>query len=209
MKKFYLIVSILYLTLTTSCYVASKVEINEAERSLNTLQQGVLLVRLKTGSNQIKLLRQAGKHAEADEIARFWENENKAIVKAFKKEYTFSPVLFFFNTATDSVRARQTRGIFLNDSLQRLPDDLFGNRPYLIAELDELEAPSSNFGLPALVVRDSTLKQLGRPFPYFTRMQFRNYESGVFEFNKKLQEYSQRLIRKKEKQAAKTKITSP
>lgn len=202
-------VSILYLTLATSCYVASKVEINEAERSLNTLQRGVLLVRLKTGSNQIKLLRQAGKHAEADEIASFWQNENKAIVKAFKKEYTFSPVLFFFNSATDSLRTRQTRGIFLNDSLQRLPYDLLGNKPYLIAEMDELEAPSTNFGLPALIVRDSTLKQLRRPFPYFTRMQFRNYESGVFEFNKKLQEYAQRLLRKKEKHAAKTKITSP
>lgn len=203
MRTFFLLFVVLFSAFAESCYVAGKVEIAEAERGLNCLQQGVLLVRLKTGSNQIKLLRLAGKNEEADEIARFWETENKAIVKAFLKEYRFGPVLFFYNTATDSVRTRQTRGIFLNDSLQRLPDDLLGNRPYLIAELDELDAPSSNFGLPALVVRDSSLKQLGRPFPYFTRMQFRNYESGVFEFNKKLMDYSQRVKRKKEKQEAK------
>lgn len=208
MKIIYLLFVVLFFVLTESCYVAGKAEVTEAERGLSSLQQGILLVRLKTGSNQIKLLQQAGKNEEAEEIARFWETENKAIVKAFLKEYKFSPVLFFYNTATDSVRTRQTRGIFLNDSLQRLPDDLLGNRPYLIAELDELDAPSSNFGLPALVVRDSSLKQLGRPFPYFTRMQFRNYESGVFEFNKKLMDYSQRLIRKKEKQDAKSKNTS-
>ncbi|MCX7743898.1 MAG: hypothetical protein N2167_04955 [Flavobacteriales bacterium] len=208
MKNVYLLITVLFIMLLASCYVASKAEINEAERCLNTLKQGVLLVRLKTGSNQIKLLRQAGKNAEADEIAKFWETENKAIIKAFSKEYTFSPVLFFLNTSTDSLRSRKTKGIFINDSLQRLPDDLLGNRPYLIAELDELEAPSSNFGLPALVVRDSTFKQLRRPFPFFIRMQFRNYESGVFEFNKKLLEYSQRVMRKKEKQGNKTKIIS-
>lgn len=167
-----------------------------AEEQITELKKGALLVELKTKALTINALRQKGKSAQADEIERNQQEFNRTIISAFKANYTFSPVYFFYSTYANDVKAKQfQKVVFLNDRLE--PDTtvkVIGST-FLIAEFGTVQQdtakylsresfePSENFslkkteqyhggpyfGYEALIIRNDQFVQLRDPFPYFVR----------------------------------------
>src|SRR5688500_2317042 len=64
---------------------------------IKSLQEGILLVRLKTAQQKIDALNKLGKTDWAQKIIREQKAENQRIINAFKQHYTFSPVYFFYS----------------------------------------------------------------------------------------------------------------
>lgn len=112
----------------------------------------VLLVRLKTGENQIKAALETGNKDHAKQMKLENRGMNMHIMKAFKK-YFGHQVFFFYSSDYSKVKKKEFKGIFLNDELERDStiqpqiDDFFvsywGNSPNLgisvIALLDSAQ----------------------------------------------------------------------
>jgi hypothetical protein len=163
---------------------------------IKQLKDGLLLVRLHTKVNSIAALKKMGKNELADEINEKQLNYNKEVVSAFKKNYSFSPVYFFYSNYSDSILSGQINGVvFLNDRLQADTTIKLGSGKFLIAEIgiiepdtvkhfshyyyyggeNTLERRSAYYGesdmrFEALKIMSDQLVQLKRPFPYYVNL---------------------------------------
>ncbi|HLN54243.1 MAG TPA: hypothetical protein VK212_11095 [Lentimicrobium sp.] len=165
------------------------------QNDLNSLNNGLLLVRLKTATNTINAYKSKGLNEAAEKLEMKRRDENLQIVKAFRENYHFSRVEFFFSSDSKKVEQGDFYGIFLNDSLvhdSSIKADTANI--WYIAEVDFLESvtgkrwessyntdstkprkiyytTSSDFSRAAIVIRDKNFEQLRRPFPYYVSCQ--------------------------------------
>lgn len=178
-----------------------------AKAQVNALKNGgALLVRLKTNANTIAKLKNAGKVDLATQIERETFLNNKAIVRGFTNQFKFCPVYFFYSNVSDSVKHKNTTGIFLDTNLTANPAIICTAGFYLIAEQGTLyssslglvtEAEALNArenGTPfkdfAIIVKNRYFIQLHEPFPYFQKgYKMKTYGQYVKKFNDKLQEF--------------------
>lgn len=162
------------------------------KNQVKNLKSGILLIRLKTDANRIAAFEKKGQPEKAEQVRIFRRESNLRIVNAFRQNYKYSDIMFFYNTDSEKLINRQYKGIFLDDNLDIDPDiKLDTARFWLIGELDVLEADtakhrestywnpatkkleytywssSSDFSRRALVIRDQNFIQLKRPFPYY------------------------------------------
>ncbi len=164
-------------------------------KQIRKLKDGVLLVRLHSRSNAIKALKELGRKEEADELNDKQVVFNKKIIAAFKANFTFCPVYFFYSTSSDSVvLGLADKIIFLNSDLQPDPSIKMAGPEFLTAEFGDIEPDtlkyfSQNYlysgengiekrsaygggpdtGLKGLRIMSDRLIQLKRPFPYYVR----------------------------------------
>lgn len=161
------------------------IAIQQAEQ----LQNGALVVRLKTKSRNIEAYREAGLDEVADRIEQEQTAENKLIIEGFRDFFDFAPVYFIFTHDTDSLRAGQRKGIFLNEMLQITDSIEMAASFFLFAErgpvdrkvyvderhLDKGFTYDSNPSITdALVIRDEALNQLFPPFPYYVSVPLKD-----------------------------------
>ncbi len=174
-----------------------KMKSEASKTQIKQLKEGVLLVRLKTAESTINALREVGKNEEADKVKLKQETENKKIINAFKNNFDFCDVRFFFSNNSDKVRLKQFENIFLNDSLEvdpsiKLEPDIsffiaeFGyigqdtmkyyshhsykpGKDYGVEGVLHYYTPSSDINFYALRILDRNFVQLNKPFPYYTR----------------------------------------
>jgi hypothetical protein len=107
---------------------------------LDELNSGILLVRLKNWDQKISAHKSAGNTAIANALTLERRSQNFEILKAFKKDYHFSDVAFFYSDDSKNVKEGNFDGIFLNDSLVRDPTIKFDkSRNWFIGEVDFLE----------------------------------------------------------------------
>jgi len=179
-----------------------KIRIQSSENQILKLKESALLVRLKTSENKINALREAGKYDEAEKVRNIQEYENQKIIDAFKQNYDFSEVYFFYSYDSEKVRLKQFENIFLNESLKVDSTIRFNfDRDFFTAEfgylaqdtikyyshssIDPAEKggvkqrahyykPSSNFDFYALRIMDQNFVQLNRSFPYYTRVVYKS-----------------------------------
>ncbi|MES2132494.1 MAG: hypothetical protein V4506_09095 [Bacteroidota bacterium] len=176
-----------------------------AKAQVNALKNGgALLIRLKTNVNTITKLKNAGKVDLATQVERETFLNNKAIVRGFTNQFKFCPVYFFYSNVSDSVKHKNTTGIFLDTNLTVDPAIICTAGFYLIAEQGTLY--SSSIGLTteaeavnarekgtafkdfAIVVKNRYFIQLHEPFPYFQKgYKMKTYGQYVKNFNDKLQ----------------------
>lgn len=138
--------------------------------------QGALLVRLTTRKKAIEALRSQGKQEQADKLQKEQDERNKAIVKAFKQEYKFSPAYFFFSDYSQNILENKINTVpFLGEDL--IPDKniVMDKEKFLTAEFSSLNAESLDG--TALVVMDDKFNKLKRPFPFYVRI----YQGLPFE----------------------------
>lgn len=177
-----------------------------AKAQINALRNGALLVRLKTNANTINKLKNAGNADLATQIERETFLENKQIVRAYVKNFTFCPVYFFYSSVSDSVKHGRLDGLFLDTNLTVNPSIVCKASFYLVAEQSTLY--SSSLGLLtepeaakaiergtgfkdfAIVVKNRYFIQLHEPFPYFQK----GYKVSLFpqyvkKFDEKLQSF--------------------
>jgi len=179
---------ILFLVSFSSSLIAQKsekaiLEIKTAHEQISQLKEGVLLVRLFAKRKGIKALRKKGAKAQADKIEKRVRVHNLNLVRAFKKEYSFSRVAFFFSEESEAVKTGNLHQVtFLNDSLELdnsvKPLD-FGT--VFIGEHSRRESVNEDTGqvdrgFSAFIIRDAKFNQLCRPFPYYQR----SYEGVIF-----------------------------
>ncbi|HKK39317.1 MAG TPA: hypothetical protein VJ949_07860, partial [Cryomorphaceae bacterium] len=167
-----------------------------AKNQVRQLHEGALLVRLPTAQPLIDALAQQGREDQADDILKGVEQSNREIVSAFKSNYFFSEVYFFYSNNSKEIRNGNLSSLMSADleavsfpKGETLPD-------YFIAEFDNLQpdtgryyigsaiVPDPDGGLRrvkrygdsdiganfrALVIKDQNFVQLRDPFPYYVR----------------------------------------
>ena len=180
---------------------------NVAKSQINLLKkEGALLVRLKTNTNTINRLKKAGNIDLATQVERETQLNNKAIIRAYNKEFKFCPVYFFYSDCSDSVKHKNTAGIFVDSTLSINPSIVCNATFYLVAEqcsiyesslgiVSESQAPKAvEKGTAskevAIVVKNRYFIQLHKPFPYYQQgYSIKKYSEFVKKFNKELQDF--------------------
>jgi hypothetical protein len=174
------------------------------------LQQGALVVRLKTKSRNISAYREAGLDEVADRIKEEQRIENNYIVRSFIEYFDFAPVYFIFTSYTDSLLGGVRKGIFLDQNLEIVDSILMDESFFLFAERGPVDRKvyvddrdlSKGFTYDsnptitdALVIRDSDLNQLFSPFPYYVTAPMK--DDKFFVAVKKLDNRLNKLLENK------------
>ena len=155
---------------------------NKARTDIETLKNGALFVRLKTSELKITALKNRGMTKEAEEIRLAQETTNKQIIEAFKKEYKFSKVYFFYSNQSTSVKEGNYKGLIFDVNMHI--DSSFSSDKYLIGEFDE----SATTQIDAFFIKDKNYEQLKKPFPFYVKqnqalVSTRSYEKIVHILN--------------------------
>jgi len=160
-----------------------KLRYKVAYAQINALKKGALLIRLKTNYRAISKLKSVGNYDLATNLEKETELENKIIMSAYKKEFTFCPVYFFYSESSDSIRKNNLSGIFVDTTLQVNSSIVCNSSFFLVAEQDGIY--NSSLGLvpeslaktaresgsysrdAPIVVKNKYFIQLHKPFPFF------------------------------------------
>lgn len=177
-----------------------------ARWQINSLADGVLLVRLKTNQSAIDQLRAAGNDKYADKIETRQTELNEGLIKAFREQFDFCDVYFFTSNYSDLVRAHKLDSIpFVAKHVVNPDSQIDASTSFLVAEFGTLQADTtsmkdrfqtedsntgntvtystnSNLGVPALIFKSDQIVQLNEPFPYYVR----TYKSIDFLVDKPL-----------------------
>lgn len=164
---------------------------------------GALLVRLKTNANAINHLKTAGSIDLATQLERETRLNNKAIIRAYQKEFKFCPVYFFNSDCSDSVKHKSLAGIFVDSNLV-VNSGIVCNAPfYLVAEQgnicesslglvpEVIAAKVTERGTPRkevfMIIKNRYFIQLHKPFPYFQQgYSIKKYSNYVKKMNASL-----------------------
>ncbi|MGQ0827612.1 MAG: hypothetical protein ACT4ON_04365 [Bacteroidota bacterium] len=151
----------LFFTFSASAQFSKHTKQN-AKENIKQLKEGALFVRLKTSELKINALEARGMKKEAEEIRINQEKENKAIADAFKHNYTFSKVYFFYSNHSTEVKEGRYRQHLMNSDLQ-IDSSFIGT--FLIGEFDE-----SQNELKAFFIKDRNYVPLDNPFPFLIKL---------------------------------------
>lgn len=162
----------------------SDLKFKVARAQINALKNGgALLVRLKTNTNTVTKLKNAGNIDLATQLEQETILTNKIVMAAYLREFTFCPVYFFYSNYSDSVKQKKLTGILLDTNLVENPAVICNASFYLIAETGEVY--NSSLGIvpeseaaksvergnavrdAAIVIKNRYFIQLHKPFPYF------------------------------------------
>lgn len=170
-----------------------------AKMQISELKNSVLLVRLKTGKNTIEAMLKAGQNQMAENRQQHIDSENSRIVKAFRTEFDFCPVYFFYSDDSKFIAEHKfDRVVFLNDSLQPDKNINITSKKFYTAEFGNVSSdtvgyyshstyePNGNFSqgpvyvyygggttdAKGLIIKDELFYQLRRPFPFFVKNPF-------------------------------------
>lgn len=179
--------SILFLVLfSTQFSTFAQKNVGGKERAaddLKALHDGYLFFQLfdrESTKNSIRehLGEKAVLQYEAEE-----KEKHDNLMKAFRENYTFSKVLFFYSHDKKKIKDDDFSTVkFYTDSNQLVSNDTIDFSHFFIAEVSRIEIDSTiytdgdgvehktaNYSFSALIVRDRDFVQLGKPFPYYVR----------------------------------------
>jgi|GEM_PF-586603 len=167
-----------------------------AIEDIEAMKRGNVLVRLKTSQPKIDALKKVGKTEKAEHTAKEQREENLEIVKAFREEFNFTDVYFFYSHQSEKVKNNDLKKIFLSDNLE-LDTSIYADesKAVYIIELANIEPDtnqvfseyrnkisgsfeqqrvptyhgSPNHSFKGFVVKNQRFEQLLRPFPYYSR----------------------------------------
>ena len=151
-----------------SCTTIKPVQTSPGQH-IEALKDGFLLVRIRSSSQKIQALRRMGRRTEANRLRNQQKYTNANIVKAFRSNFDFCPVYFFYAAHSKQIRDGQLDSLVLEYDLLPVAKDKIYQKPFLVAEFAVIQPPSNGAGLPGLIVLDQSLKQLEDPFPYYVR----------------------------------------
>lgn len=121
---------------------------------------GVLLVRLHTSEAGIQALRKQGEYRLADEKRKAQLEENRTLMDAFRKEFSFCNVYFFYSNHTDDVMNGRWQGIFLNPDLQEDSSIRLAPGTYFAAEFGEWQSGYDNSSRRGLKLMNENFRDL-------------------------------------------------
>ncbi len=166
------------------------------------LKSGVLLVCLPDTLSYIEKLKRIGKLTEADEIQKQVMLFYGDMIKAFKQNYTFGRVAFFYKKNIDQIKNYNYSNCFLNENLQVDNNIFFTEVKMMIADIKINEAslygPSPTLLLENIVIKDAEYNRVSKPFPYDITLggDFKNREQYLNSFVNKLNNELNRFYEK-------------
>ncbi len=198
---------ILFLLLFALCSLANQAQQNQKlesahkqnkllmEEQIKKLKNGVLLVRLSTKINSIEALKKNGNIERAEKIKLEQKKYNLEIIKAFRNNFTFCPVYFFYSNYSDNIKKGKLKEVvFLNDSLKEDSLIKLNDKKFLTAEIGNIEQDTAQYldgyynnqgengverrsslyggsalGFSAVKIMSDQLIQLKDPFPYYVK----------------------------------------
>ena len=186
---------------------------DKGKRLIKELKSGVLVVRLKTGNNKLKALERVANSPSVSnedkgkfqmriaEAKKETKLENEHLIQAFKEDYFFSEILYFFDTSVYLLKEKVQSGYFLNEDMEIDPNIHLGDTPFLIAFYGSSSIAAN--GLEGLVVMDENFQELGYPFPHFTGVRtikkvlgkFFEKRDDLYYFKMMVQRFNRQLER--------------
>lgn len=165
-----------------------------ARKEISSLRKGVLLVRLKTLDRSVEALKKMGEPIRSEEIRKKIDDQNRALIDAFEKEFNFCPVFFFYSKDSKAVIEGDRAGNLFNSRGDTVGLDFPYSKIYF-ADTGPLAADTSthfytyervqngNFsnerikrkfagqamGFGALVLKDDRFVNLRSPLPYYVK----------------------------------------
>lgn len=177
-----------------STSLSNKEKLEISNYYFNKLNNGALLVRLKSNKRKINALKDNGYIDEARRVEMNQNHYNSEIINAFTNEMTFCKTYFFYSDQSNNVKNKDFSEPFFLDSNLVIDESIeFSFDDFLIAEFGniakdtsnykdfyitteqngEMKKPSywgsQNFHFGALVVMTDDFVQLRKPFPSFVR----------------------------------------
>lgn len=129
-----------------------------AEVLLENAKSGFLLFRLPTQSKKVDALRKAGRNEEGDQLKAKMEAEQQAWVNAFKAEYDFGKVYFFYDYNARVIAAGDLSSVF--DFNFNLIEKVLEPK-FLVAGPDETET----FSLNGILLLTPKMKEVPKKMP--------------------------------------------
>ncbi|MEZ4885706.1 MAG: hypothetical protein R3E32_13315 [Chitinophagales bacterium] len=170
--------------------------------NIQKLQNGALLVRLKTRQNTIDAFKKNGYLKMANQVEMDQKEKNKKLMDAFRQNFNFCKVYFFYSEDSKKILEETYEGIFLNKNLEKdagivLKEDFIltaevGNivKDHISMDPDGTEyAPNSGMSESLLIIKDIEFQQLRRPFPYYVKAEDRFIDKKVAKLNKRLHRF--------------------
>lgn len=198
MNKYFLLIALSVISLVVSAQNTPPRNYETRFKAFDNffkLNEGALLVRLKSNQRKIDALKKYGHTDEAMVVKMKQDMENKEIILSFKNEFTFCETYFFYSENSNQVREKDfSKPIFVNENLEIDPSIEFSYEEFLTAEFGSVRQdetpyldnyilhkdsagvryvptywsrPRVNFS--ALVMMTDKFVQLRRPFPRYVR----------------------------------------
>lgn len=166
----------------------------DAEEAILQLKDGTLIVKLIKQQKKIDMLLKQGKKEEAIAFEKEEDIRNESLIQSFSANYTFSKLLFIYNTDMGKLADGDPTVLF--DKEGKAANEIPAK--YLFIELGETLITSND----GFIVRDRNNDVLKKPFPYFTRQRgFLNlfivpFPKMISNWEKKLTSYYTQVISK-------------
>ena len=163
------------------------------------LKSNTLVVRLSSGSNKQLRLEELLEDKTLSEKQRkyiqeqldlhiqFTTRTNQSIMNGFKGHYTFSKVLFMYNSNSKALYKNQKQGYFLNDDLTVDPAITLTTATFYTCDLQRI---STKRTLEGFIIQNDKKEKPKRPFPTISAVKA---WSGFL--SKKTPSYDQTIIR--------------
>ncbi|MEO1260130.1 MAG: hypothetical protein AAFZ15_15150 [Bacteroidota bacterium] len=182
--------------------------------ALDDLKDGILIMRLKTGSSKLKAMEKVvnSKNVSPSEKKRFSqkineskkeiENENNWLRESLDSNYSFSQILYMPDTAVHLLKAGKQSGYFYNEQMEIDPDISINNRSYLLAFYGRTSRATKT-GEEGIVVLDRNFKELIDPFPHYTGLttvrktfdKIFNKKEEIYFYHMMALKFNERLVR--------------
>ena len=199
-----------------------------AEKSIQEISDGVLLVRLNFRQKQIDYLNNQQDTSAANRVKKEAMSVNKKIADAFTEKFDFCTVYFFKMSDSKHLKNQQFDSLtFYDQSFQEVGTSIVKEDNYLIGEFSRIKQDTSQYydenridtskkrskqkvyyggsknGREAFIIMDRKFQQIQRPFPYFAGLQAVlseavRYKKALELINEKLHDYSSEIIGTKE-----------
>jgi hypothetical protein len=144
------------------------VRYEKAQKHIQALKKGTLLIRLKTDERKIEALKKAGKEEEAKKMLADQQQKHKEIANAFSKAYTFSKFYFFYNKNSREIGARNFAGLLLDANLNPVNETKVAETFYVL-DSEEVMFETMNSTVVGFGVLNQKYELLEEPFPYYVR----------------------------------------
>lgn len=134
-----------------------------ANKHIEKLREGVLLVQLDSKYGEIFTLKKYLKQQMADDLKQQQQLRNKEICLAFREEFDFCEVYFYYKSFNKFLLdGNVSKVVFYNDKLEIDYDfDVTAEQFYIAAFED--------FSKPGLQVYNKELEPLTKPFPNYEK----------------------------------------
>ena len=142
--------------------------ISTPTKAIIDLKEGVLIVRLTSEFRKLKAIeeRALASLESAQEIIEKRDAENKLWRKHFKRYYSFSDVLFVYDTLRkEALWEHDGKNCFLGEDMKIDSSISLNGRSYLMLYKGTVSNSQS-----AVIFRDANFKQVERPFPYYVKI---------------------------------------